>query len=176
MTRQHHVRRFIPARILVGIKWVLNTFREPPPKTFHGSGSTALGVFWPYLFRDADHVEKLKRHSSRMVKRFHSHTYEERLRKPDLFSMPHRRLHVDIILTYQVRYQNLGFFNFTQSDFFNFFNNFLSKACRSAHFFNFLYPSCFISESTPFQCSNSNLIRWIVQLFFSLLWQFSWFR
>lgn len=103
---------------------IRRSFKELPPQTFRllycalvrPHLEYCIQACSPYLARDVDHVEKLQRLATRMVKGFHSLSYEERLRKLDLFSMSRRRLRGDLILVYQMRHEKI---DLSQSDFFN---------------------------------------------------------
>ncbi len=62
----------------------------------------AIQASRPYLKKDIDHLERIQREATRMVKCCRGLSYEERLEKLSLFSLASRRLRGDLILAYNL--------------------------------------------------------------------------
>ena len=70
--------------------------------TYGGSAS------FPLTLGEADSLEKVQRRASKHVKQLRHLSYEERLRRLDLFSLHYRRLRGDLITTWRVIQGHLG--------------------------------------------------------------------
>ncbi len=62
----------------------------------------AIQASSPYLNKEIDHLERLQRLATRMVKGCRGLSYDERLEKLSLFSLARRRLRGDLILAYNL--------------------------------------------------------------------------